>query len=156
MVGRRLGAIIPLAPDSKMNLFEFLVLVLATFSLSVVVFFLFRVLFPPTVVVVEAEPPVRWWPWSITSYNHWPYWMSGGVSSDGGRGSGGSGGGGSNHNGGHIRPHHKGADRGHAHQGLGHVEGGQSRPWGDGQRGANGGGFHQGASSPTPSTTSLS
>lgn len=102
-----------------MNLYEFLVLVLATFALSVAVFFLFRVLFPPPIVVsIESSPPARWWPWSLTSYNHWPYWMGGGGSGGGGVSSG-------------VHPHHPPGS---------HNEGGKHvRPWGGAQRGANGG-----------------
>lgn len=119
-----------------MNLFEFLVLVLATFALSVAVFFLFRVLFPPPIVVsIESSPPARWWPWSLTSYNHWPYWMGGGgsVSSGGGTSSTSD------------RLHH----RPRPHHGDDHA-----RPWGGTQRGANGGAPSAPSAPPAPSAPS--
>lgn len=120
MVGRRLVSVDSLFSDSKMRLVEFLVLVLATLLLSVVVFALFRVLFPPMVGVEQTVVPARWWPWSITSYNHWPYWMGGGSSSSS--------------SGSHVPL--PSASRHHGDKGD------HSRPWGGAQRGANGGAGH--------------
>ncbi len=104
-----------------MNLTEFLIIVLATFALSVIVILLFRLLTPPHVAVMTHEDtPARWWPWPITSYNHWPYWM-----------------------GGNERVHHE--------RNSPKKEGEHARPWGGAQRGANGGGFHHGSAPPAPS-----
>lgn len=96
-----------------MNLFEFFVLVLAAFSLSVIVFFLFRILYPRTADVLETRGSAITWPWSITSYNYWPYWMNRGDS-----------------------------DRGHVVHPSGHPKEDYPRPWGGAQRGANGGAGH--------------
>jgi hypothetical protein len=82
------------------------------------------------VVIAESDAPARWWPWSITSYNHWPYWMGGSDSYGGDSGH-------------RPRPPHSPRPP--------RSEGDQSRPWGGAQRGANGGGFHAQSSS-TPST----
>ncbi len=81
------------------------------------------------VVIYEEPVPVTWWPWDITSYNWWPYWVYG---SRGDYGSGGYG----------RTIHHKGPHR------VPHHE---SRPWGGASRHANAsaplGGGHRGGPS---------
>lgn len=59
-----------------MNLFDLLVLILYVVAVGTVVLLLYRALFPP-VIIVEQPVVASWWPWSITSYNHWPYWSGG-------------------------------------------------------------------------------
>ena len=70
------------------------------------------------IIVYEEPAPVTWWPWTITSYNWWPYW--GGGYDTGSYGSGRRG---------HVvhqdRPRHESRLRGDA------------RPWGGASRYAN-------------------
>lgn len=118
-----------------MNLAEFLVIVLATFALSVIVVLLFRFMAPPRVVVIASEDvPARWWPWSATPYNHWSYWMGG--ASSGGASSGIT----SDRSHRRPHPHHEGGDH--------------ARPWGGAQRGANGGAGHHVTAPSAPSAPS--
>jgi hypothetical protein len=95
-----------------MNLFDLLVLILYVVAVGTVVLLLYRALFPP-VIIVEQPVEASWWPWSVTSYNYWPYWSGGGG--DGGYVAGPS----------HTGPSHE-----------------LPRPWGGSGRGANAGGFH--------------
>lgn len=120
-----------------MNLFDFLILVLAAFAFSIVIFLIFQIFFPPVVMVVNQPSPTRWWPWSVTSYNYWPIWMGVGGSSGGG-------------DGGIRRSYQERCPSGSCH-GLptSHPPSNISRPWGGAERHANGGGFHH-----TPSTPS--
>lgn len=99
-----------------MNLLDLFVLLLSVFAVGIIVILIYRILFPP-VILVEQPIATAWWPWTITSYNYWPAWHLGG------------GGGGDHGRGGHGRGH-----------GGGH--GGGHRPWGGSGRGAHGGGFH--------------
>ena len=80
-----------------------------------IILYLFRSQQPPVVIYPVATsidyPETSWWPWSISSYNTWPYWT------------GWWSGGGSGGYGGHMRrPIYR--------------RGGHDRPWGGG-RGAN-------------------
>jgi len=61
--------------------------------------------------VIVYEEPVLWWPWSITSYNWWPYWSYGSSGGYDGR-----------------NVHHKGPH---------HAPHQESRPWGGASRHAN-------------------
>lgn len=73
---------------------------------------------PKEVIVTREEtviPPVVWWPWTVTSYNWWPYW--------GGWWSGG------NHGGYGMRDHRE--------QRKGPHEGGQVHPWGGASQSAH-------------------
>jgi hypothetical protein len=120
-----------------MNLFTFLVLLAYAASFSIVLFVVYRIFFPPVIVV---EKPITistgWWPWSITTYNHWPSWYSaGGITQSYGSGKGSYGErcpSGSCSMGGSKRDHF-------------------TPPWGGAGRGANAGGFHssEGANQPT-------
>ena len=31
-----------------------------------------------TVVIASVDPEPSWWPWRVTEYNWWPYWLGGG------------------------------------------------------------------------------
>lgn len=108
------------SPDSiRMNLFGFFVLLAYVIAFAFVLFIIYRFFFPPVIVV---EQPIMvtsgWWPWTITSYNHWPSWYS---SHSGDRGSRGC------PSGNCSSPTHRN-----------HL----SPPWGGAGRGANTGGFH--------------
>ena len=98
-----------------MNLLDLFVLLLSVFAIGIVVILVYRILFPP-VILVEQPIATPWWPWTITSYNYWPAWYLGG-----------GGGGGGGQRGGHR---------------AGHGGEGHHRPWGGSGRGAHRGGFH--------------
>lgn len=87
-----------------------------------IILYLFRSQKPPVVIYPVATsidyPETVWWPWSVGSYNGWPYWT--------GWWSGGS-------NGGYgLRPIHYGGHRGGHHGGYP-----RDRPWGGVNRSAN-------------------
>jgi hypothetical protein len=70
--------------------------------------------------VIVYEEPVSWWPWTITSYNWWPYWNGSYGNSYGGGLYGGSSTNGTVH-----------------HKGPRHTPHQESRPWGGASRYAN-------------------
>jgi hypothetical protein len=81
-----------------------------------IILYLFRFQKPPIVIYPVATsidyPETSWWPWSVSSYNTWPYWT--GWWSGGGNGG----------YGGHMRrPIYR--------------HGGHDRPWGGMNRTAN-------------------
>lgn len=84
---------------------------------------------PTKIVVVDETPSVYgWWPWSVTSYNWWPYW--GGWYVGGGDGG-----------------YYRGGYGQRRWSGPGHISGGHSRPWGGAGRGAHAGGSPSGGAS---------
>jgi len=128
-----------------MNLFDFFILVLSAFALSLIIFLLFQILFPSASIVTNQPVPTRWWPWSVTSYNYWPVWM--GV----------SGGGASGSSSGSSKSYQERCPSGSCRPSSSSPF---SRPWGGAERGANGGGFYHTSSAPSapsapsPSTSS--
>jgi hypothetical protein len=58
-----------------MNLFDFLVIILYGAVAGIFLILVVRWAFPPVIVV---EDRVGVWPWSITTYNDWPWWYGGG------------------------------------------------------------------------------
>ena len=113
----------------RMNLFAFLVLLAYVVSFSLLLIVVYRFFFPSIVVV---QPPVtvstRWWPWSMTPYNHWPSWYGGGgsIASSGGSYKGSYG---------------ERCPSGSC-SGVGSKRDHFTPPWGGPGRGANAGGFH--------------
>lgn len=100
-----------------MNLFDFLVLILYVVTVGTIVIFIYRILFPN--VVIAEQPVISWWPWSVTSYNYWPYWSGRGVRQESGT-----------------------RQESETRQESGTKQEILNRPWGGAGRGANAGGFH--------------
>jgi hypothetical protein len=93
------------------------VIIYGIIFVSILVLIYFVLSMRQTVIVYEE--PVSWWPWTITSYNWWPYWNGSYGNSYGGGSYGGSYANGTMHQKGHRAPHQ------------------ESRPWGGASRHAN-------------------